>query len=49
MLIVLAACAAVQAKAQQTLPAYQILDNDTTCEVFIYSPGEKAEIGRAHV
>lgn len=48
MLIVLAACAAVQAKAQQTLPAYQILDNDTTCEVFIYSPGEKAGLHLAY-
>ncbi len=48
-LMLLATCFALQAKAQQPLPLYQIVGSDTTCAVFIYSPGEKAGLHLAYL
>ena len=42
-------CAAVQANAQQVLPAYQIVAKDTTCQIFVYSPGERAGLHVAYL
>ncbi len=49
--MILVACAAVQAHAQQQqpLPAYQILGKDTTCQVFVYSPGERDGLHLAYL
>lgn len=49
--MILVACAAVQAHAQQQqpLPAYQILGKDTTCQVFAYSPGERDGLHLAYL
>ncbi len=49
--MILAAWAAVQAQAQQQqpLPAYQILGKDTTCQVFVYSPGEREGLHLAYL
>ena len=48
-LILLAAWSATQAYAQQSVPAYQILGKDTTCQVFIYSPGDRAGLHLAYL
>ena len=37
----------LQAQVQQ--PAYQIIGNDTTCQIFIYSPGEKSGLHVAYL
>jgi hypothetical protein len=37
------------ANAQNPMPAYQIMDNDTTCEVFIYSPGPRDGLHLAYL
>lgn len=49
--MILVACAAVQAHAQQQqpLPAYQILGKDTTCQVFVYSPSERDGLHLAYL
>ncbi len=48
-MILLAACLSLQAKAQQPLPFCQIMGNDSTCSVFVYSPGEKAGLHLAYL
>lgn len=48
--MILVAWAAVQAHAQQQpLPACQIMGKDTTCQVFVYSPGERDGLHLAYL
>lgn len=35
--------------AQSKQPAYQVLGTDTTCQIFVYSPGEKAGLHVAYL
>ncbi len=41
LLMAAALCVAAEANAQQATPAYQIVAKDTTCQIFVYSPGER--------
>ncbi len=40
---------AFTAHAQQKEPAYQIIGNDSTCQIFVYSPGEKEGLHVAYL
>lgn len=40
---------AMSAQAQTNEPAYQILGKDTTCQIFVYSPGEKSGLHLAYL
>lgn len=40
-LLLAAAILSFAVRAQDIQPAYQILGNDTTCQIFLYSPGER--------
>jgi hypothetical protein len=39
--VLIALATALCGWSQRRQPAYQVLGNDTTCQIFIYSPGEK--------
>jgi hypothetical protein len=40
---------AVSGWAQSAEPLYQVMGNDTTCQIFVYSPGEKAGLHVAYL
>ncbi len=40
---------ALSAQAQTKEPSYQILGKDTTCQIFVYSPGEKSGLHLAYL
>lgn len=49
LLLLAAAALAAQTRAQQPVPAYQIIGRDTTCQIFVYSPGEKDGLHLAYL
>lgn len=48
-LLVLCVTLSMSVDAQFQQPAYQILGNDTTCQIFVYSPGETAGLHVAYL
>lgn len=49
LLLLTLAALALQTKAQTTEPAYQIVGRDTTCQIFVYSPGVKDGLHLAYL
>lgn len=47
--IMLALAATVPVQAQSIQPAYQIVGRDTTCSIFVYSPGERQGLHLAYL
>lgn len=48
-LLLSALAAGLSAQAQTVVPAYQIVGNDTTCQIFVYSPGERDGLRLAYL
>ena len=49
LLFIVSSLLAVNVKAAYVTPAYSVIGNDTTCQIFVYSPGDMAGLHLAYL